>query len=161
MNRRLIREEDLIDRVRLAERRGDAAKGGFLMGGIQLALSDAGKATALLGILSRSTTAAVQCVESPSIEESCVVVVDVENFERLPRPLRHPERVVLIAPKNPGNLGHAWDAGVSSVLSDEDPMNTVVLAILAACLRSGSARPRPVGAPEQTSARPQKRAEAI
>jgi hypothetical protein len=33
----------------------------------------------------------------------------------------------------------AWEAGVSSVVTDQDPPNTVVLAILSACLRSGTA----------------------
>jgi hypothetical protein len=44
--------------------------------------------------------------------------------------------VVLITRDDPGSLRNAWDAGVNSVVFDRDPLNTVVLAILSAFLRS-------------------------
>jgi DNA-binding NarL/FixJ family response regulator len=57
----------------------------------------------------------------------------------LPRPLPFPDRVVLLTPNDPNHMRDAWEAGVSSVVTDQDPPNTVVLAILSACLRSGTA----------------------
>ena len=108
---------------------------------IQLALSDAGKADKLRSLLSRSTQLQVRCVETPSLKEACVVVVDPAHLRMLPVPLDFPERVVLITPNDPNQLKEAWDAGVNSVVNEQDPPNTVVLAILSACLRSGSASP--------------------
>lgn len=111
-----------------------------MTGSIQLALADTGKAQALLSLLSRSTPTPVECVESPRLTDACVVVVDAIGFARLPAPLTDPDRVVLISRGDPASLKEAWDAGVNSVVSDGDPLNTLVLAILSACLRAG-ARP--------------------
>ena len=105
---------------------------------IQLALSNVAKADLLRGLLSRSTQLPVHCVESPCIEEACVVVVDPPHLRMIPSPLAFPERVVLITQNDPNHLKDAWEAGINSVLSEQDPPNTVVLAILSACLRSGS-----------------------
>lgn len=105
---------------------------------IQLALSNAAKADLLRSLLSRSTQLPVHCVESPSIEEACVVVVDPSHLRMMTSPLAFPERVVLITQNDATHLKDAWEAGVNSVVSDQDPPNTVVLAILSACLRSGS-----------------------
>jgi len=58
-------------------------------------------------------------------------------------PLEFPERIVLIAENDPVHYKDAWEAGVNSVVSEQDPPNTVVLAILSACLRNGSTNPRP------------------
>ena len=109
---------------------------------IQLALCNAAKADLLRGLLCRSTQLLVRCVESPCIEEACVVVVDPPHLRMMPSPLAFPEKVVLITQNDASHLKDAWEAGVNSVVSDQDPPNTVVLAILSACLRSGSKRPR-------------------
>jgi hypothetical protein len=106
---------------------------------IQLALSDAAKADVLRALLARSTQLPVRCVAQPCLEEACVVVVDPPHLRLLPRPLAFPDRVVLLTPNDPSHLRDAWEAGVSSVVTDQDPPNTVVLAILSACLRSGTA----------------------
>ncbi len=110
------------------------------MGSIQVALSDTAKADALRVLLARSTQVPVLCAESPDFAAACVVVMDAARFGSLPRPLTHPERIVLITRNDPGHLKEAWEAGVHSVLSEQDPLNTVVLAVLATCLRSGTAR---------------------
>ena len=109
---------------------------------IQLALSNVPKAELLRSLLCRSTQLPVHCVEAPCIEEACVVVVDPSHLRMIPSPLAFPERVVLITQNDPKHLKDAWEAGVNSVVSDQDPPNTVVLAILSACLRSGSTNPR-------------------
>jgi hypothetical protein len=112
------------------------------MGCIQLALNDAARADQLRGLLVRTTQMQVRCVESPCVEEACVVVVDPAHLRMLPAPLAFPDRVVLITQKDTTHLKDAWEAGVNSVVSDQDPLNTIVLAILSACLRSGNAAPR-------------------
>jgi hypothetical protein len=114
------------------------------MGSIQLALSDSVKADQLRALLARTTPATVRCVELPSPAEACVVVVDPAHLALLGRPLEYPERVVLITRNDAQHLREAWEAGVNSVVSEQDPANTIVLAILSACLRSGgSMAPRP------------------
>jgi hypothetical protein len=112
------------------------------MGSIQLALSDAVKAEALRSVLSRSAKAAVLCVERPDPETACAVVVDPEHLRLLPAPLAHPERIVMVAPGDEEILQAAWDLGVNSVVNEQDPVNTVVLAILAVCLHTGPAKDR-------------------
>jgi DNA-binding NarL/FixJ family response regulator len=112
------------------------------MGSIQISLNDAAKAEALRGVLSRSAQREVVCVDVPDLESACVAVVDEAHFKALPLPLSRPEAVVLLAASDPQSLKAAWDAGVSSVVSEQDSVNTIVLAILAVCLRTGSARPK-------------------
>ena len=97
------------------------------------------EAAALQALLQRSTQFAVECTQKPDPDNACVVVVDLDTMQLVPAQSRHPERIVLIAQANPANLKDAWEAGVNTVVSDEDPLNTVVLAILSACLRKGQA----------------------
>lgn len=125
-------------------------------GSIQLALSDAAKAEALRTILARSAQAQVECVERPEPESACAVVVDPAHLHRLPVPLRRPERVILVGPGDEESLQRAWDLGVSSVVNEQDPLNTVVLAILSVCLRTGVVKEQ---AAADTAARPVERAE--
>ena len=67
------------------------------------------------------------------------MVLDMEHLDRLPQPISSPEREVLIARNDPEEMARAWEAGVHSVLTDRDPMNTAVLAVMAARLRAGKA----------------------
>ncbi len=115
------------------------------MGSIQLVLSDMAKQDALRTLLVRSTPVPVRCVESPDFESACVVVMDGLNFGTRLSQIIHPDRVVLITRNDPGSLREAWEAGINSVLSEQDSLNTVVLAVLATCLRSGTARTRVAG----------------
>ena len=114
---------------------------------IQLALSNTAKADLLRGLLCRSTQLPVHCVDSPCVEDACVVVVDPPHLRMMPSPLAFPDKVVLITQNDANHLKDAWEAGVNSVVSDQDSPNTVVLAILSACLRSGSTSPRHVSGP--------------
>lgn len=102
---------------------------------IQVALADKPYATALRDLLVRSGAYQVVCVDSPDLEMQGVLVVDREHLEELPSPVSHPERMVLIARNEPGSLARAWEAGVTSVVYDKDPLATAVLAIMAARLR--------------------------
>ncbi len=124
------------------------------MGLIQLALSDTAKAEALRTVLARSTQTPVQCVERPDLEGACAVVVDPAHLGLLPVPLSHPHRVVLVAPRSgEESLREAWELGVGSVVNEHDSVDTVVLAVLAVCLRTGPGREQPAG-PEAGGARP-------
>ena len=76
------------------------------------------------------------------------------RFNRLPLPLAHPERVVLITRKDPQHLSRAWDAGIVSVVSVDDAPSTVLLAIMAAALRIPKAQAAPGSASGISPSRP-------
>ncbi len=115
------------------------------MASIQLALSDVAKASALSNLLARSTHVPVLCVAKPDFATACVVVMDGQRFSADPVAAQHADLVVLITRNDEGHLRAAWEAGVNTVLSDQDPLNTVVLAVLGACLRAGTAKQKPSG----------------
>jgi hypothetical protein len=103
---------------------------------VQLAVSDGAFSAAVREALCRSCAWHVETVDRPDPSHQCVLVLDEPAFERLPLPLSNPERVVLIARKDTHEMmSQAWEAGVVSVVSADDPINTVLLAIMAAALR--------------------------
>lgn len=114
---------------------------------VQIAISDAAYRTTLRQVLATSVSGDVVCVDEPDSDVQGVLVVDPEHLERLPHPIRRPERVVLVTECKPSycatTLGQAWDAGVNSVVSTQDPVYMVVLAVMSANLRSSKALPAP------------------
>jgi hypothetical protein len=102
---------------------------------VQLTISDASYASALRDLLERGGTLSVCCVDVPDTRRDGVIVVDADGLDRLPSPLLNPERVVLITRNDSEHLADAWNAGIRSVVFNEDPLSTAVLAILAAELR--------------------------
>ena len=72
-----------------------------------------------------------------------VMVLDWATFAKTPLPLSNPERVVLIGPQEPQVLAEAWEAGIVSVVSQDDPIDTVLMAIMAAALRVDKSHSRP------------------
>jgi hypothetical protein len=104
---------------------------------VQLSLADAGYAAALREALTRTGPWHVEMVDRPDPALPCVLVLDESSFQRLPLPLINPERVVLISQQDPQLLARAWDASIVSVLSTQDSLPTVLLAIMAAALRIG------------------------
>jgi hypothetical protein len=106
-----------------------------MMQTVQVSIADSVYAASVREALSRSCAWHVESVACPDPSRHCALVVDEAAFVRLPLPLSNPERVVLIARKDPQLLAQAWEAGIVSVISDEDPMSTVLLAIMAAALR--------------------------
>ena len=102
---------------------------------VQLALADGTYAAALREALCRSCAWRVESVAKPDPSRDCVLVLDEAAFEHLRLPLSHPERIVLITRQDPQTLAQAWDAGLVSVLSQEDSISTVLLAVMAAALR--------------------------
>lgn len=110
---------------------------------VQFALADAAYAAALQNALVRSGPWQVLPMQNPDPGRKCVVVMDEESLHRLPLPLAHPERVVLITRKDPQHLSRAWEAGIVSVVSVDDAPSTVLLAIMAAALRIPKAQAAP------------------
>jgi hypothetical protein len=105
-----------------------------MMQTVQLAIADGMYAAALREALSHSCAWHVDSVGCPDPSQRCVMVLDQAGLERLPLPLSHPERIVLITRRDPQVMAEAWDAGVVSVVSEQDPISTVLLAIMAAGL---------------------------
>jgi hypothetical protein len=106
-----------------------------MMQTVQLAIADGAYAHAVREALARTCACTVETVAEPDPARQCVLVLDESAFGRLSLPLANPERVVLITRKDPQLLAQAWEAGIVSVVSDEDPLGTVMLAIMAASLR--------------------------
>lgn len=102
---------------------------------VQLAIADGQYEAAVREALSRSCAWRIESVRIPDAGQDAVLVLDEAGFARLPLPLANPERVVLITRKDPEVLAEAWEAGIVSVVSDTDPLSTVLLAIMAAALR--------------------------
>ena len=111
---------------------------------VQLAIADGAHAAAVREAICRSCAWHVESVARPDPAKACVLVLDEVAFESLPLPLSNPERIVLITRKDPQLLAQAWEAGIVSVVSADDPMSTVLLAIMAAALRvAKAANPTP------------------
>ena len=102
---------------------------------IQIALRNNGYARSLRSALARSGNWDVVCCDLPDEQRDGVLVLDTEALQQLPKPLMHPERVVLITRRDADHLASAWEAGITSVVHDGDPPGTAVLAIMAASLR--------------------------
>ena len=114
------------------------------MGTIQLSIADPVYAEDLRAVLSRSGPWNVEFVDRPLQHEPSVLVVDEFHFARFPHPVANPERVVLITRREPELLAEAWEAGIVSVVSNDDPLATVLLAIMAAALRMANPPAVPV-----------------
>ena len=106
-----------------------------MMQTVQLSIADGRYAASVREALARSCAWQVESHPVPDLSQESVVVLDEVAFARLPLPLPNPERVVLITRKIPESMAEAWDAGIVSVVSDADPISTVLLAIMAAALR--------------------------
>ena len=68
-----------------------------------------------------------------------MIVLDSPALESLSTRLTRPERVVLVTHNEPQLLARAWEAGIVSVVFEDDPMDTALLAIMAARLEVGKA----------------------
>jgi hypothetical protein len=106
-----------------------------MMQTVQLAIADGVYAAALREALSHSCAWHVESVDRPDSSRPCVMVLDQAALAYLPAPLDNPERIVLITHRDAQLMAEAWDAGIISIVSEEDPISTVLLAIMAAGLR--------------------------
>ncbi|MDE3166688.1 MAG: hypothetical protein KGN36_12855 [Acidobacteriota bacterium] len=106
-----------------------------MMQNVQLSIADPVYGLAIREALVHSCAWHVQPAAEPDPALHGVMVLDWAAFCKLPLPLDNPERVVLIGPQEPQVLAQAWDAGIVSVVSQGDPIDTVLMAIMAAALR--------------------------
>jgi hypothetical protein len=106
-----------------------------MMQTVQLAIADGMYAAALREALSRSCAWHVESVGRPDPTQHCVMVLDQSALQLLPLPFSNPERIVLITHRDAQLMAEAWEAGIVSVVSEQDPISTVLLAIMAAGLR--------------------------
>jgi len=110
---------------------------------VQLSIVDPVYGAAVREALSHTCAWHVEPVGQPDPSQHGVMVLDWATFARTPLPLSNPERVVLIGPQEPQVLAEAWDAGIVSVVSQDDPIDTVLMAIMAAALRVDKSPSRP------------------
>ena len=106
-----------------------------MMQTVQLSIADGAYAGAVREALARTCAWHVKSVDHPDPSCKDVMVLDQRALESLPLPLENPKRIVLVTHKDPALLSEAWEAGIVSVVSAEDSINTVLLAIMAAGLR--------------------------
>jgi len=106
-----------------------------MMQTVQLSMADPVYGLAIREALAHSCAWHVETVDRPDPLHQGVMVLDWRAFATLPLPLSNPERVVLIGPQEPKVLAEAWEAGIVSVVSQGDPIDTVLMAIMAAALR--------------------------
>ncbi len=107
-----------------------------MMQTVQLAITDAALRAEVREALSRTCAWRLEAVDRPDPSQNGVLVLDEAALDGLPFTLTYPERVVLIARQETNEvMSRAWDAGIVSVVSVDDPINTVLLAIMAAALR--------------------------
>jgi hypothetical protein len=106
-----------------------------MMQTVQLSIADGAYAGAVRDALSRTCAWQVKSVDHPDPASKDVMVLDERALESLPLPLENPGRIVLVTHKDAARLSEAWEAGIVSVVSNEDPINTVLMAIMAAGLR--------------------------
>jgi hypothetical protein len=122
---------------------------------IQVAIANASYATALRELLARNAGWRILSVEAPDPRIEGVIVVDCQSLDGLPSGFENPQRVVLITPNEASHLAKAWEAGIVSVVFEDDPINTAILAIMAARLRVNKAAPRSEMAPGKAASRDQ------
>jgi hypothetical protein len=121
---------------------------------VQLSISDEAYQAAVRSALCRNCAWHVVSSAVPDASKECVLVVDELAFFRLPLPVPNPERVVLITRGDSHEtMSQAWEAGIVSVVSADDPVSTVLLAIMAAALRV--AKPHTTGGASGISPNPE------
>jgi len=102
---------------------------------IQIAITNGTYATTLADLLVRSAGWKALIVASPDTRAAGVIVLDPAALESLPAGLPNPERFVLVTRNDPQLLARAWESGIVSVVFEDDPMDTALLAIMAARLK--------------------------
>jgi len=107
---------------------------------VQLAIHDPAYRTALETALLEAGSWQVLAVAAPDPGRSGVLVLDAQTLDRCSASLDTPERVVLVTRKDPQHLAQAWDAGIVSVVFEDEPISTAMLAIMSAGLRAPHSR---------------------
>lgn len=105
------------------------------MNTVQIVMTNHGYASELESLLVRDGRHRVLRVDSPDMEEPGVVVMDADSFREFSGATRQPDEVVLVAGREASLLARAWEAGLRSVVYDDEPVQTALLAVIAAELR--------------------------
>ncbi len=103
---------------------------------VQIAMANTAYRQALKELIARSGGWQVVTVDQPDLTQDGVVVLDSEHLRQMSAPIPRPERVVLIARNEPGQMSEAWEAGVSSVVLEREPPSTALLAVLSTTMRT-------------------------
>jgi hypothetical protein len=106
---------------------------------VQIAMANTAYRKRLRDLLARSGGWKVVTVETPDLTKDGVVVLDSDHLRQMSIPIPRPERVVLIARNEPGQMSRAWEAGVSSVVLEREPPTTALLAVLSTTMRTPGA----------------------
>lgn len=115
------------------------------MATVHLSIVDTIYAEDLRAALLRSGPWQVEFVDRPRPgDETSVLVLDESSFAKFSEGIANPKRVVLIIRQDPELLARAWEAGIVSVVSNDAPPATVLLAIMAASLRMVKRQGRPL-----------------
>jgi hypothetical protein len=102
---------------------------------IQISVADSDFAANLSRKLEQSGVEEVVCVDVPDVERGGVLVMDLNALDCVRLPLANPDRVVLVTPDDGCDFDRAFEAGIKSVVSGRDALDTVLLAIMAADLQ--------------------------
>lgn len=109
---------------------------------VQLVLADRGFSQRLRGALLREPAfhgwRVDCCLDQPELRQPGVIVLDAAALDRLGGSIPQPERVVLITQRTPQELARAWDTGIVSVIYEDEPLSTAMLAVMAARFRAVS-----------------------
>lgn len=116
-------------------------RGPWSMQVIQLAVSNTSQANAIQNALEHNGDWDIARVAQPDPRIGGIILVDDIALDRVLPTLVNPERVVLITRNRPESLTRAWDSGIISVVFESDSIETILLAVLAASLRSTPSRP--------------------
>jgi hypothetical protein len=108
---------------------------------IQLAVSNTSQANAIQNALEHNGDWDIARVAQPDPRIGGIIIADDRALDRTLPTLVSPERVVLITRNRPESLTRAWEAGIISVVFESDSVETILLAVLAASLRSQPAKP--------------------
>lgn len=103
---------------------------------VQLLLQKENYARDLAALLSREGFEVVTG-SKPNLDGRGTIVADRAALDRYPALFHQPERVVLIAPNDPGFLSVVWQHKMRSVVFETDPPGTVMLAILGMAIAAG------------------------
>jgi len=102
---------------------------------VQIIMANRGYARELERLLIRDGKHRVLQLESPDQNQAGVVVMDESSFNEFEKIPCQPEQVVLVAGHESSLLTRAWEAGLRSVVYNDEPIQTTLLAVIAAELR--------------------------
>lgn len=108
---------------------------------IQLAVSNNSQANAIQNALEHNGDWDIVRVTQPDPRVDGIIIADDGALDRIFTGLVNPQRVVLLTRNRPESLSRAWETGIISVVFESDSIETILLAVLAASLRSTPTKP--------------------